>query len=305
MGKPIINWAKYGPNWNAGFPDYSTAGSCGPTSDEDVNLKGYPTQPVVDIFNRGFALHWGVEPRDVWDLVVYALDYLSLKQKGEKTKLLVTYSKKDLIVMDLFAMLKIRVHSDEEYDTEDYDGVPALKCTGNTKDVLQQKAAHVEKLYKSWNSLKDKCKEKYVVKGRLAYSEVQTSVKKIAEQGGGDTVSATWEKPPPSGEAAVTKVNFKDNFASDLVYEHCLKVQLDYIQVLEKKNKLGDPGDCEENDGTYSCDKTDTFGQLLAWCASFSRRPSAVTCSWDTRAHALVNHVEAHVSVYAGAHRPL
>ena len=72
-----INWAALGPGWNVGFPEFSTAGSSSPTSDEDVNLKGYPTQAVVGLFNRGFALHWGVEPRDVWDLVVYALDYIS------------------------------------------------------------------------------------------------------------------------------------------------------------------------------------------------------------------------------------
>jgi hypothetical protein len=276
VGKPFIDWKSYGPDWNQGFPDYSTAGSCGPTSDEDVNLKGYPTQPVVDLFNRGFALHWGVEPRDVWDLVVYALDYISLTQKREKNKLLVTYSKKDLIVMDLFAMLKIRVHSDGEPDAEDYDGVAELKCTGNTKDVLQQKAAHVETLYTSWKALKDKCAGKYVVKGRLALPEVQASVKKI----GGTDAEETKKRITVVGKTltttqdGVTKANFVDNFASDMVYEHCLKVQLDYIRVLEKHDKLGDgAGDCGDHDGTYSCDKTDTFGQLLAWCASFSNEP--------------------------------
>ena len=262
VGKPFIDWPKYGPKWNQGFPDYSTAGSCGPTSDEDVNLKGYPTQPVVDLFNRGFALHWGVEPRDVWDLVVYALDYISLKQKAKKDGLYMTYSKKDLIVMDLFAMLKIRVHSDEEYDAGNYDGVPALTCTGKTKDVLQQKAAHVETLYTKWTTLKQTCAAKYVVKGRLALKEVQDSLPAIGSDGVVD-----------AGGGKKTKGTFKDNFASDLVYEHCLKVQLDYIRVLDGGvNKLGE-GDCATNDGTYSCDPAGTFGQLLAWCASFSNEP--------------------------------
>jgi hypothetical protein len=254
VGKPFIDWPKYGPKWNQGFPDYSTAGSCGPTSDEDVNLKGYPTQPVVDLFNRGFALHWGVEPRDVWDLVVYALDYISLKQKAKKDGLYMTYSKKDLIVMDLFAMLKIRVHSDEEYDAGNYDGVTALKCTPNApKDVLQQKAAHVETLYTKWTTLKQTCAAKYVVKGRLALKEVQDSLPAIGSDGVVD-----------AGGGKKTKGTFKDNFASDLVYEHCLKVQLDYIRVLDGGvNKLGE-GDCATNDGTYSCDPAGTFGQLLA-----------------------------------------
>ena len=68
------------------------------------------------------------------DLVVYALDYISNKQKNSKTALLIKYSAKDLAVMDLFAMLKIKVHAEADENVLELDPVPSLAC-GAVDDV--------------------------------------------------------------------------------------------------------------------------------------------------------------------------
>ena len=71
--------------------------------------------------------------------------------------------------------------------------------------------------------------------------------------------------PDGGDEGSYTTASFKDNFASDLVYEHCLRVQLDYLQTLEARTEQARPraGRLRPNDGTYSCDSSATFAKIV------------------------------------------
>ena len=197
--------------------------------------------------------------------------------------------------MDLFAMLKIKVHAEADENVPvELDPVPSLAC-GAVDDVqvvdvnadlheeidklvgvdlerrapfdsLLKKAAHVTTLHTQWLALKTKCEGKYVVQGILKDWDVQ-------QEFCWDNLPEQVDVPDGGDEGySYTTASFKDNFASDLVYEHCLRVQLDYLQTLEAgPNKLDrELGDCALNDGTYSCDSSATFAKIVAWCASFS-----------------------------------
>ncbi len=68
-----VNAHKKDPN---GLKKWSAAGSAGLTSDIDVNLKGTHTEYAVKIFNEEFRKEYGKEAGVVYDVNVYALDFM-------------------------------------------------------------------------------------------------------------------------------------------------------------------------------------------------------------------------------------
>jgi hypothetical protein len=120
-----VNAHKKDPN---GLKKWSAAGSAGLTSDIDVNLKGTHTEYAVKIFNEEFRKEYGKEAGVVYDVNVYALDFMhgtddegSLDvpdfgqegiRKGKSAGGLsdAAATRKDLAKQDEWATLKIRLY---------------------------------------------------------------------------------------------------------------------------------------------------------------------------------------------------
>ena len=126
---------------------WATAGSVSMTSDIDVNLKGTHTEEAAKRFNTKFKAEWGKEAGTVYDVNVYALDFMHgmgddeegvLRAKSEgKRKGKTTggfddeaTALKDMAKQEEWAMVKVRLYMTESeweaYKTDmDPDGEQA------------------------------------------------------------------------------------------------------------------------------------------------------------------------------------
>ncbi len=199
-------------NTPPGLSDWAAAGSTSMTSDIDINLKGSATERAVGLFNDEFKKEFGKEAGVVYDVNVYALDFMHgmgvrVDQDGQEddqgdTRLVSQEggrkgrkqggidnerkAKRDLVQQEEWADLKIRLYMN---DTE---------WAQHKASVGPDRQVHwvrVEKKYKAYRAeLKQAMQDrtgKYIKQAddaqRSGYQQIGDQAKEVSDLTGFDT----------------------------------------------------------------------------------------------------------------------